>query len=222
MALLDLAKMRRKCRAGQWSLADIDWDAPGRETVTRAQTKRMHRFMADLVWIESFGQYAFEAMAAKTRDADLRAIYESFAVDELRHADAEQRLMVRWGMLRPGQRPEPNPNARVAIDPRRSMSCDGCSSARPGDLVLLPRRRGLSLHRWPTGRGRRRGALHTRQARLSLPSAVDRLVYGRRWPPSGRDRSCDLLRGGAFGDPDDTASRKNRPNEAGEDDSPHD
>ena len=53
MALLDLAEMRRKCRAGQWSLADIDWDAPGRETVTRAQTKRMHRFMADLVWIEN-------------------------------------------------------------------------------------------------------------------------------------------------------------------------
>ena len=116
MALLDLAEMRRKCQAGQGSLADIDWNAPGVETVTPAQAEGMKRFMADLVWIESFGQYAFEAMAAKTKDPDLRAIYESFAVDELRHADAEQRLMVRWGMLRRDERPEPNPSARVAIE----------------------------------------------------------------------------------------------------------
>src|ERR1051326_9378286 len=90
MALLDLAEMRRKCQAGQWSLADIDWNAPGAEAVTPAQAERMKRFMADLVWIESFGQYAFEAMAAKTKDPDLRAIYESFAVDELRHADRSE------------------------------------------------------------------------------------------------------------------------------------
>jgi len=116
MALVDLAEMQNKCRAGQWSLADIDWDAPGRERVSAEQRERMRSFMGDLVWIESFGQYAFEAMAATTDEPALRAIYESFAVDELRHADAEQRLMARWGMIEPGRRPEPNPSARVAVE----------------------------------------------------------------------------------------------------------
>src|SRR5256885_223895 len=116
MALLDLAQMQRKCREGQWSLDDIDWNAPGRETVSGADARRMKRFMTDLVWIESFGQRAFEALAAKTRDAELETIYQSFAIDELRHADAEQRLMLRWGMIDRDERPRPNPSARIAVD----------------------------------------------------------------------------------------------------------
>ena len=116
MALIDLSQMRAKCELGQWSVDDVDWQAPGADTVSPAQRQRMTRFMTDLVWIETFGTYAFRAMAAATSDSDLRAIYESFAIDEARHAAAEQRLMVRWGMLRDGAFPEPNPNARVAIE----------------------------------------------------------------------------------------------------------
>ena len=116
MALLDLAQMQRKCREGQWSLEDIHWDAPGRELVTADDSRRMRRFMTDLVWIESFGQAVFEAMAKKTRDPQLREIYEGFALDELRHADAEQRLMLRWGMIDRDERPAPNPSARIAIE----------------------------------------------------------------------------------------------------------
>jgi len=116
MALLDLAQMRRKCREGQWSVDDIDWHAPGRELVTAADAERMKRFMTDLVWIESFGEAAFEAMAKKVRDPELREIYESFAIDERRHADAEQRLMLRWGMIDRDERPTPNPSARIALE----------------------------------------------------------------------------------------------------------
>jgi hypothetical protein len=116
MALLDLSQMRKKSELGQWSLDDIDWSAPGREAVTPEHARRMERFLGDLVWIETFGTSVFRAMAGVTKDPDLRAIYESFAVDEARHAAAEQRLMVRWGLLPDGVFPEPNPNARIAIE----------------------------------------------------------------------------------------------------------
>ena len=116
MALLDLSQMRTKCEHGQWSLDDVDWNAPGREAVAPEQAERMQRFMSDLVWIETFGVHAFRALEAGTTDENLRVIYRSFAGDEARHAAAEQRLMVRWGMLAPGAWPEPNPSARIAIE----------------------------------------------------------------------------------------------------------
>ena len=34
MASIDLDKMLAKIKASQWALADIDWDAPGADTVS--------------------------------------------------------------------------------------------------------------------------------------------------------------------------------------------
>ena len=34
MASIDLDKMLEKVKNTQWTLSDIDWDAPGRELVT--------------------------------------------------------------------------------------------------------------------------------------------------------------------------------------------
>ena len=34
MASIDLDKMLAKIKSTQWSLADIDWDAPGAEQIT--------------------------------------------------------------------------------------------------------------------------------------------------------------------------------------------
>nr|WP_202922534.1 hypothetical protein [Sinimarinibacterium sp. NLF-5-8] len=52
-----IAKMLEKVKATQWALAEIDWDAPGRELVTedKAFYPKLKAFMADLMWIEHVG-----------------------------------------------------------------------------------------------------------------------------------------------------------------------
>jgi hypothetical protein len=113
---VDLTRLREKCDRLQWSVDDVDWAAPGAETVSPAQGAALAPFMSDLFWIESTAAVVFTAMAANEADPTRRAIFESFAVDEHRHAEAERLLMVRWGLLGRHQRPEPNSNVRRLID----------------------------------------------------------------------------------------------------------
>lgn len=49
----------------QWTLGDIDWDAPGAELITEEQKPKLEAFMADLVWIENVGARGFAALAKK-------------------------------------------------------------------------------------------------------------------------------------------------------------
>ena len=63
----NLEKMLVKIKASQWALADIDWDAHGRELVTENKElyPKLKDFMADLMWIEHVGARGFAAMAKK-------------------------------------------------------------------------------------------------------------------------------------------------------------
>lgn len=107
---MDLARLRDKCAGLQWCVDELDWDAPGAERVDDAQAVALAPFMADLYWIERVAATVFGAMAQRERDPVRRAIFESFAVDEQRHADAELQLMVRWGIMGRRQTPRPNPS----------------------------------------------------------------------------------------------------------------
>ena len=111
---MDLARMKAKCARLQWSLDEIDWDAPGR--ISQSEAARLEGFLGDVVWIEYIAQPIFQAMARNVEDEDLREIYESFARDERRHAEAEMELMHRWGLLKRGMMPSPNLNIRVLFD----------------------------------------------------------------------------------------------------------
>lgn len=115
---LDLDKMLVKIKNSQWALADIDWDAPGRELVTEnaEQYAKLKVFMADLMWIEHVGARAFAAMAKKAPNDTLAEIYRYFHAEEQRHANVEMALMKRWGMLDGDIIPEPNINLRLVID----------------------------------------------------------------------------------------------------------
>ncbi|MFE7745261.1 hypothetical protein ACFU5M_23515, partial [Nocardia sp. NPDC057455] len=62
---MDFDDMLRKIKDRQWALADIDWDAPGRETITPELHAKLKPFMADLMWIENVGARGFAAMAKK-------------------------------------------------------------------------------------------------------------------------------------------------------------
>jgi hypothetical protein len=107
---MDLLRLREKCDRLQWSVDDLDWDAPGAETVTGDRARALAPFMADLFWIESLAALVFGAMAKTDPDPTHRAIFESFAIDEERHAAAERALMVRWGILARHDTPTQNPS----------------------------------------------------------------------------------------------------------------
>ncbi len=104
--------MLDRCRRLQWSVDDIDWDAPGADRVGPDQRLALAGFMADLYWIESIAAQVFARMRDATEEPALAAIFDSFSVDEQRHADAELMLMRRWGIAGRREVPAPNPNAR--------------------------------------------------------------------------------------------------------------
>ncbi|BBY53126.1 ferritin-like domain-containing protein [Mycobacterium koreense] len=112
---IDMDVMLTKIKDRQWALADVDWEAPGAETITDEMRPRLKAFMADLCWIENIGARGFAAMARKAPTATLAEVYRYFHAEEQRHANAELALMKRWGMLDDGEFPEPNVNIRLAM-----------------------------------------------------------------------------------------------------------
>ena len=113
---IDMEAMLAKIKDRQWALADIDWGAPGAETIRDEFRPKLKAFMADLCWIENVGARGFAALAKKAPDPTLAEIYRYFHAEEQRHANAEMALMKRWGMLDDGELPEPNVNIRLSIE----------------------------------------------------------------------------------------------------------
>jgi hypothetical protein len=130
----DFEQMLQTVKDKQWSLADIDWDAPGAE-MTDEQRARMKPFMSDLVWIEHVGARGFASLATKAPTPVIKEIYEYFHAEEQKHANAELALMKRWGMLEDGQMPEPNINVRMAI---KVLDSYGDNLPLTGLAALIP------------------------------------------------------------------------------------
>lgn len=113
---MDMDAMLAKIKDRQWALADIDWDAPGVETISAQFRPKLKAFMADLCWIENVGARGFAAMAKKAPTPTIAEIYRWFHAEEQRHANAEMALLKRWGMIDGDELPEPNVNIRLAIE----------------------------------------------------------------------------------------------------------
>jgi len=62
---IDMEAMLAKIKDRQWALADIDWDAPGADTIRPEFRPKRTAFMADLCWIENVGARGFAALARK-------------------------------------------------------------------------------------------------------------------------------------------------------------
>ncbi|MGH3467302.1 MAG: ferritin-like domain-containing protein [Thermocrispum sp.] len=132
----DFAAMLQTIKDKQWSLADIDWDAPGADTMTDELRAKMRPFMADLVWIEHVGARGFASLAKKAPTPEVREIYRYFHAEEQKHANAELALMKRWGMLEEsGAMPEPNINVKLAI---KVLDDFGDSLPLTGLATLIP------------------------------------------------------------------------------------
>ncbi|KAA1426386.1 ferritin-like domain-containing protein [Nocardioides antri] len=132
----DFDAMLQTIKDKQWSLADIEWDAPGAETMTDELRAKMQPFLADLVWIEHVGARGFASLARKAPTPVVREIYEYFHAEEQKHANAELALMKRWGMLdEDGSIPEPNINVKLAI---KTLDAFGDSLPLSALATLIP------------------------------------------------------------------------------------
>lgn len=132
----DFDQMLQTIKDKQWSLADIDWEAPGAESMTDELRAKMRPFLADLVWIEHIGARGFASLAKKAPTPVVKEIYEYFHAEEQKHANAELALMKRWGMLdEDGQMPEPNINVRLAI---KTLDSFGDTLPLTGLATLIP------------------------------------------------------------------------------------
>ncbi len=119
------------------ALVDIDWDAPGAETISPELHAKLKPFMSDLMWIENVGARGFAAMALKAPTGTLRDIYRHFHAEEQKHANAELALMRRWGgMLDGDEMPEPNINVKLVIDWLDKHS-DGLSLSILGTVIPM-------------------------------------------------------------------------------------
>ncbi|MBI3214043.1 MAG: ferritin-like domain-containing protein [Mycobacterium sp.] len=133
---IDMDTMLAKIKDRQWALADIDWDAPGAETISDEFRPKLKAFMSDLCWIENVGARGFAAMAKKAPTPTLAEIYRYFHAEEQRHANAELALMKRWGMLDEDEMPEPNVNIRLAIE-WLDRYADGMSLSVLGTVIPM-------------------------------------------------------------------------------------
>src|ERR1700749_1775717 len=133
---IDMETMLTKIKDRQWALPDIDWEAPGAETIDDEFRPKLKAFMADLCWIENIGARGFSALAKKAPNRTLAEIYRYFHAEEQRHANAELALMKRWGMLDDGEMPEPNVNIRLAMQWLDTYA-DGMSLSILGTVIPM-------------------------------------------------------------------------------------
>lgn len=88
---MDLARMLSKCRRDQWTVDDLDWTLPP-PRLPRGKEEAVVQYFTNMAGIELLAAALFEAQGRKTSDPTLRAIFDSFVVDEQRHAEVAARL----------------------------------------------------------------------------------------------------------------------------------
>jgi hypothetical protein len=88
---MDLARMLDKCVRDQWSVDDLDWTRKPPD-LPREKEEAVVQYFTDMAGIERLAGALFGIQARKATDPTLKAIFESFVVDEERHAVAAERL----------------------------------------------------------------------------------------------------------------------------------
>lgn len=83
--------MLARCEEGQWRLEDVDWSRPPRD-LEPAVERNVVQYFTDMAQIERFAGALFAEQLRRATDPLLRSIFESFVIDEERHAQAAERL----------------------------------------------------------------------------------------------------------------------------------
>ncbi len=88
---MDLERMLDRCRRDQWSVRDIDLSKPPRP-LSEEDEAAICQLFTDMAVIERLAGALFREQARRTDDPTLRAIFETFVGDEVRHAQMAQLL----------------------------------------------------------------------------------------------------------------------------------
>jgi hypothetical protein len=88
---MDLRAMLEKCRREQWTLDDLDWSGTPRE-MSADDEIAIVQYFTDMAGIERLAEALFAEQARRAEDPVLREVFESFVLDEARHATVAERL----------------------------------------------------------------------------------------------------------------------------------
>ncbi len=88
---MDLERMLKKCREGQWSIAELDFSRPP-PPLSRDAEEMVVQYFTDMAGIERMAGALFAEERCMTRDSKLKAIFRTFEADEIRHAQVAQML----------------------------------------------------------------------------------------------------------------------------------
>lgn len=91
--------MLDKCVRDQWNADQLDWTLPPPQ-MTRDKEEAVVQYFTDMSGLERLASALFAAQARKAKDPTLRAIFESFVVDEERHAVVAERLARHYDVHR--------------------------------------------------------------------------------------------------------------------------
>lgn len=89
---MDLEQMLDRCYQGQWDVNDFDWSRKPRPMSKEKET-RVCRYYANMAYIERLAGALFLSLSRRVDDPTVKAIYETFYIDELRHSHAASKLM---------------------------------------------------------------------------------------------------------------------------------
>jgi hypothetical protein len=104
---MDLARMLDRCRKEQWREDDIDWSRPPR-ALDPEDERLVVQLFTNMAGIERLAGALFAEQARRAKEPVLRAVFETFVVDEERHARVAERLARHYDVRR---------LARYRIDP---------------------------------------------------------------------------------------------------------
>lgn len=83
--------MLERCKRDQWSVHDLDWSRPPR-TMSREDERAIVQLFTDMSAIERLAGALFVEQERRVQDPTLKAIFRTFIVDEVRHAQCAQML----------------------------------------------------------------------------------------------------------------------------------
>ncbi len=92
---MKLERMLSMCRAGQWSVDDLDWSVRPR-ALTREQELAVCQYFTNMSGIELLAAALFEVQRDATDDPLLAEIFDTFVTDERRHAEVARRLAAHY------------------------------------------------------------------------------------------------------------------------------
>ena len=96
---MDLQRMLRMCREGQWSVGDLDFSRVPRP-MSPDDESSVVQYFTDMAQIERLAGALFVEQERRVIDPILEQIYASFVVDEMRHSHVAQMLADHYDVRR--------------------------------------------------------------------------------------------------------------------------